>query len=184
MNKIKKYFFVMGGFFFLLGLSSCKKDRLEEFFVQAEENPDYILMSLPISTIEIDESKLDQETLNQIKTVRKINLLLYKPAKKEDISRNEFEKLEKILDAPKYKKLLTVINEGRKLEFVYQGSPKNINKLTFLGRDSLGYFILGFVKAKKLSVDALFKTLKNVNRVDNHHIKEFLNEFSQQTEEK
>ncbi len=175
MRKILLFFI---GFLFLTGLSSCKKDRLEDYFVKASENPDFFVMSLPANAVEIDKSQLDSETLKQIKSVKKINLLLYKKENGNKKGEKEFQKVQKILNHPKYKKLFVVNNEGRKLEFVYQGDPEAIDQITFLGRDAEGNFILGFVKAKKLTVNALYKALEHVKRIDNHHIAEFIDTYS------
>jgi len=175
---MKKILFVSFSLFISTILSSCTKDRLENYFVQAEKNPDYFVMSMPSSVIEIDKSELDKNTLTKIESLKKINLLLYKPSKQNKNKFSEYRKVEKILNTDDYKKLFIINNEGRKLEFVYQGEPNSIEKISFLGRDSSGNFMLGFVKAKNLSMDALVKTLKKIKRVDNHHINEFIEELN------
>jgi len=184
MNKKKYLLFYFVGFFLFTGLTSCKRDRLEKFFLRAEENPDYFVMSIPSSTIEIDKSKLDKQSLAQIESVKKINILLYKPDNSNKLSKDEYLKAERIINDEEFKKLFHVTNEGRKLAFVYQGDPQNIKKITFLGKDTTGNFILGYIKAKNLSTEALLKAIKNLKRVDNHHINEFLDEFKHHPGEK
>ncbi len=174
---MKNIFLLFTGFILLSSLTSCKKDRLEDYFVKASENPDFFVMSLPASAIEIDKSKLDKETLSQIESVKKINLLLYKKEDAKNTENEEYKKVEEILNHPDYKKLLEIKNEGRQLEFLYQGEPQSIHKITFLGRDANGDFVLGLVKAKHLSIDALVKAMEHVKRVDNHHITEFIDTY-------
>ena len=178
---MKKYFLYTLGSLIFLGLSACNKDKLENYFVKAEENPNFFVLSIPSSAIEIEKDKLDKNTLHQIESIKKINFLLYKPSDKKDIEQKEFNKVESILNSSDYKKLFVVKNEGRQIEFVYQGKPEDINKITFLGRDSIGNFVLGFIKAKNLSVDALAKTIEKIKRIDNHHISELMDEFSKKT---
>ncbi len=175
---MKKLFLISLGFLFLFGLSSCKKDPLEHYFVKAEQNPDFFVMNLPVNSFKMDKENLDKKTLAEVESIKKINLLLYKPSEKSPEKLREYKKVENILHSSAYKKLFTVTNEGRKIEFVYQGQPKSINKITFLGRDSSGNFVLGFIKAKQLSTDALIKALKKIKQQDNSHLSQFLKELN------
>ena len=159
---------------FLIFATACKTDPMENYFVQASESPDFFVINIPASIVEFDQNKLDPEALKQIKTIKKMNILVYKndfePAKKQ----KEFAKADKIIKSKAYKTLTKINNKGYEVVFTYQGNPQQIDEVVFLGKDQNYNFIIGMLKGKNVNVNSLVKAFKHIKDVDQSQTKSII----------
>ena len=147
-------------------ISSCTKDRLEEYFVEATENADFLVMNIPANIVEFDTEKLDKKTLQQIKSIKKLKILIYKNNYEKRQKEKELQKLQQILNNKKYNVLTKIKNKDYQIVLSYEGKPEAINKLIFLGIDNDKNFLLGLIKGKKVNVKNISKSLKHIKSVN------------------
>lgn len=161
----------------LIFVSACKTDPLEDYFVQATESPDFFVVNIPASVITFDESKLDPETIKDIQSVKKMNVLVYKnnfePAKKQA----EFEKASKVIKSKSYKTLTKINNKGYEIIFSYQGKPQGINEIIFLGKDKNYNFLIGMLKGDDVNVNSFFKAASHIKDIDEEQAKTVIDIF-------
>jgi hypothetical protein len=162
--KMKYHF--LGLAFLLLLFNGCKSDPVEDYFVEATESPDFFVVNIPANFITFDESKLDEDTKKQLKSIKKINILVYRNDYDIKKKKREFDKAAKLLNRKQYKTLLKINNEGYEVVFTYEGNPRQIDQLLFLGKDQNYNFILGRLKGQNLNIKNLSKALKHVKQVN------------------
>jgi len=151
----------------LTTLFSCQKDNLENYWVQASESPDFLSVNLPANIVKFDVEKLDPQTRKDIKSIKKLNILLYKNDYPLEKKEKEFDKLQDILYGEPYKELLKIRNKGYKIDLIYEGDPEKIDQFIFLGKDKENNFMLGLLKAKGVNANSIYKALRHIKSVDN-----------------
>ncbi|GEM_PF-3253218 len=156
---------------FIIFATACKSDSLEEYFVQATESSDFLVVNIPSNFVQFDESKLDDETLKQIKSVKKVNILLFKNDKNKDEKEQEFLKIDQIINSKDYKKLTAINIDGYKISVAYDGEPKKIDKVVFLGKDMDNNFLLGLLKGKDISISNVSKAMEHIKSIDEKQAK-------------
>jgi len=147
-------------------ISSCTKDGLEDYFVQATESADFLVMNIPANIVEFDTEKLDKKTLQQIKSIKKLKILIYKNNYEKRQKEKELQKLQQILNNKKYNVLTKIKNKDYQIVLSYEGKPEAINKLIFLGIDNENNFLLGLIKGKKVNVKNISKSLKHIKSIN------------------
>ncbi len=159
-------------FIALLSLTSCQKDHLENYFVQASENPDFLVVNLPSNLVSFDKDKLSKQTKNDLKKLKKFNIILYKNDYPLEQKKKEYVKLEHILSD--YTTLIQVKNKGYKINFIYEGKPDDIEKLIFLGKDKNDNFMLGVLNTKGMDVQSIYEAVKHIKSIDNSGAKQVI----------
>ncbi len=149
----------------MIGLTSCHTNKLEDYFVKASEDPDFLVVNIPSNVIEFDEAKLDKQTLKQIHSIKKFNVLLYRNKIDLDKKKAEYKKLQNILKSD-YSDLVKVRRKGYNFDFSYQGKPESIDKLIFFGKDKDYNFMLGLLKADDVNPNNLYKAFRHIKSVD------------------
>jgi len=156
---------------FLIFATACKTDPLENYFVKATESPDFFVVNIPASVVTFDEAKLDPETIKQIKSIRKMNILVYKNDYDLPTKNAEFAKADKIIKSKSYKTLTKIKNDGYEVVFSYQGAPEKIDEIIFLGKDKKSNFLIGMLKGNEVDINNLAKALKHIKNVDGSQAK-------------
>ena len=166
-------------FFFAIFLSACHTDPVENYFVKATESPDFFVLNIPANIITFDESELDAETLRQIHSIKKMNVLVYKNNKDIHQKKEKFEEAKLLLHGGHFKLLTKIKNEGYQVLLTYDGLPDKIEEIIFLGKDKQFNFLLGRIKGKDLNVNNILKALKHVQKVDRTQAESVLQIFKQ-----
>ena len=150
----------------LMLVTSCKTDPLEDYFVKATESADYFVVNIPASIVTFDEEKLDPETLKDVHSIKKMNVLVYKNNYEPKKKQLEFEKAHKIIHSKHYKTLTKINNKGYEVLFSYQGEPTGIDEIIFLGKDKNYNFVIGMLKGKDVNVNSIVKAAQHIKAVD------------------
>lgn len=170
--KTLKNFLVLS--LFIIFASACKSDPLEDYFVNATESSDFFVVNIPANVVEFDTKKLDPETIRQIKSIKKVNVLLYKNDFDTDVKKHEFEKAQKAVKSKAYKSLTRINNKGYRFSFAYQGKPDKIDEVILLGKDSDYNFAIALIKGKGINVNNFAKAVKHIKKVDDNQAKSII----------
>ena len=156
---------------FFIFATACKTDPLEDYFVKATESPDFFVVNIPANVVTFDEAKLDPETIKQIKSIKKMNILVYKNDFDLPKKEAEFAKADKIIKSKAYKTLTKIKNDGYEVVFSYQGAPEKIDEIIFLGKDKKSNFLIGMLKGNDVNINNMAKALKHIKNVDDSQAK-------------
>lgn len=119
-----------------LGFMACNNDpSLQQYYVNNQENKEFISLDLPASMLANMES-LDENQRRTLETVKKVNLLAI-PYKPENESRIEEEKnnVNDILKNEKYQLLMKFGMGDTKMELYYTGHDEAVNEVILYGFD-------------------------------------------------
>ncbi|MFB9052582.1 DUF4252 domain-containing protein [Formosa undariae] len=134
MKSYKLTFAIL--FYFGLLLTSCKSEpTLQTYIVDHQESQNFTTVDLPLSVLNIDESKLDEAQKTTYKSIKRLNFLGYKKdaAQPEDYI-SEKEKVELILNNKAYNELMVINNHGGKFTLKYLGDDEeSIDELIVYG---------------------------------------------------
>ncbi|CDF78807.1 conserved hypothetical protein (DUF4252) [Formosa agariphila KMM 3901] len=123
-------------FCFGLLLTSCKSEpTLQTYIVDNQESPNFTTVDLPLSVLNLDESKLNEEQKATYNSIKRLNFLGYKKdATQAEAYNSEKEKIEHILNDESYNELMEINNHGGKFTLKYLGDDENsIDELIVYG---------------------------------------------------
>src|SRR6056297_1104941 len=120
-----------------LGLVSCENETsLQEFYVENQNDKQYLAFDIPASLLTGENSQLSAEQKATLETIRKVNILGFpKKAENEVAFEQEQEKLSRILKSEKYNLLMKYGGGDRKAELYYLGKEDAIDELIVFGSD-------------------------------------------------
>ncbi|WP_435139154.1 DUF4252 domain-containing protein [Formosa sp. A9] len=127
-------------------LISCKSEpTLQTYFVDHQETQNFTTVDLPVSMLGLDETKLNDEQQQAIKSIKHLNFLGYKKDDTQTESYNEeLSKVKDILNNTSYNDLMDVNSHGGKITLKYLGDDENaIDELIVFGSSNeLGFGVL------------------------------------------
>lgn len=149
-----------------LGFVSCQNETsLQEFYVENQNDNQYIAFDIPVSLLTGDNSNLNTEQKATLETIRKVNILGF-PKKKEnkEIFEQEQEKLTKILKSDKYNLLMRYGGGDRKAELYYLGEEDAIDELIVFGADDDKGFGIARVTGNDMKPEDIIRLFKSLEK--------------------
>lgn len=149
-----------------LGLVSCDNETsLQEFYVEHQNDNQYLAFDIPASLLTGDNSALNAEQKATLETIKKVNVLGF-PLKEENKEEYETEKerLSSILKADKYKQLMRYGGGTRKAELYYLGEEDAIDELIVFGSDDEKGFGVARLTGDDMNPEALIRLLKSFEK--------------------
>ncbi len=151
----------------LVMLQACDKQKsVQEYYVEKQENNNFIAIDLPASMVSLDESA-SEETRETLKTIKKLNVLAFKV---NDSNRAEYEKeyaeVRNILKNDKYNELMRMKHEGVNVVINFEGSDEAVDEFILLASDNSRGFALARVLGDKMQPAKIMKMaedMKNLN---------------------
>lgn len=119
-----------------VGISACNNEQsLQEYYVNNQENKDFIALDLPASMLTNMES-LDENQRRTLESIKKINFLAI-PIKSENKSKIEDEKikLNNILNNEKYQLLMKFGMGETRVEIYFTGEDEAVDEVILYGFD-------------------------------------------------
>ncbi len=149
-----------------LGVVSCNNETtLQEFYVEHQNDNQYLAFDIPASLLTGDNSGLNAEQKATLETIKKVNILGF-PLKEENkaVYEAEKEKLSTILKADKYKQLMRYGGGTKKAELYYLGEEDAIDELIVFGSDDEKGFGIARLTGNDMDPEALIRLLKSFEK--------------------
>lgn len=172
-------------FYLIIALSvvlvSCKSEpSLQRYFVDHQEQPNFISQDLPVSMVKIDKTNFTEEQNEAFESVRRLNFLGFNiNDTNKDVYTAELDKVKLILKQEKYQDLMEFSDKGRKILVKYIGDDEEADEVVLFGSaEDMGFAvvrILGSDMSPEKMV-TLGEALKTSN-VDETQMQEMLNFF-------
>ncbi|WP_424494173.1 DUF4252 domain-containing protein [Salinimicrobium sp. GXAS 041] len=151
----------------LIFLSCDNETTLQEYYVQNQDNNQFMALDIPASLLSADVAELDAEQKATLETIRKVNLMAYPMNDKNKATYDqEREKLAEILQAEKYKTLIKYGGGTRKAELYYLGEEDAIDEFIVFGSDEEKGFAVARILGNNMEPAALIKLVKSFNKGD------------------
>lgn len=153
---------------------------LQRYYVDNQENKNFITQDIPISMVEIDKSNFTKEQEEAYNSVKRLNFLGYKTSENDLENYNsELAKVKTILSNEKYNDLIDVSDRGRKISVKYVGTDEAADEIIVFGSaKEMGFAIVRVLgddmNPEKMGV--LIHSLQNAN-VNENQIQDIMNFF-------
>lgn|SRR5690606_22012627 len=153
----------------ILGLMfvACNNEpSLQEYYVNNQENKEFVALDLPASMLANMES-LDQNQRKTLETVKKVNLLAI-PLKPENESRIQEEKnnVNEILKNEKYQLLMKFGMGETKVELYYTGDDEAVDEVILYGYDDNKGMGLARVLGENMNPGDIMNLIKSMETGD------------------
>lgn len=163
----------MRTFQLLLGLVGCMflscndSTSLQEYYVENQENNQFLALDIPSSLLSGNNSRLDAEQKATLATIKKVNLIAFPMNEENEISyEEEKSKLAAILQDDEYQTLVKYGGGSRKAELYYKGEEDAIDEFIVFGSDEEKGFAVARVLGEDMEPEALIKLLKSFQEGD------------------
>ncbi|OYX27943.1 MAG: hypothetical protein B7Z06_03000 [Flavobacteriales bacterium 32-35-8] len=125
-------------------LVSCNNGlTMQRYFVEHQEAKNFLAQDVPISMLNIDESKLTAEQKEAYKSVERLNFLGYKTdSTNVNVYNSELAKVKTILKDEKYNELIDFSYNGAKIAVKYIGDEEADEFIIFGSSKDMGFGII------------------------------------------
>ncbi len=152
----------------IMMLTSCSNQQsLQEYYVDNQENSDFILIDVPTSLIGNNMSLLSEEQQKVFKTVRKVNLMAYQ-TKEGDTSKMQAErdKVKTILATDDYEELMKASSDMGSMRLYFKGEEDAIDEVIFFGADENKGFMLARLLGDDMNVGDMMRLAQSLEKTD------------------
>jgi len=131
MKKITTVFsFIM----LALLMSSCNNDQsIQSYLVESQGKDGFMTFDIPMTFLDVKDQDVSQEIKDAVKSIRKVNVVAMPFQGNETTYETEKNNLSKILNADKYKSLMSVNTKGIKVKLYYTGETNSIDEVIAFG---------------------------------------------------
>ncbi|EAQ37948.1 MULTISPECIES: DUF4252 domain-containing protein [Dokdonia] len=164
-NTIKT---VVAAFAVLLTLASCSnKQSLQEYYVDNQENGDFILVDVPTSLLGKNVEALSEEQQEVFKTVRKINLMAYQTKSGDTAAMQvERDKVKDILTSDDYEELMKASGDMGQMRLYFKGEEDAIDEVIFFGADDNKGFMLARLLGNDMNIGDMMRMAESLEKSD------------------
>ncbi|WP_226294392.1 DUF4252 domain-containing protein [Aquimarina algicola] len=160
MKHIFKLFSVIVAIF----LVSCNSEpTLQEYFVNHQDDKDFIAVDIPSSLLDKGKIDLNEEETAALESIKKINFLALRI---NDNNKNRFEEektvIKKILDKDQYETLMKFGSNGVKAVLKFQGEEDDIDEVIVFASDREEGLALVRVLGDNMRPEKILKLAKSV----------------------
>lgn len=164
MKSIKLLFAIA----FTSVLISCENDKsLQKYYVENQEDTDFLALDIPTSMFTNSES-LEAEEKATLESIKKINVLALKKEENPEKFEEEKVKLSEIFKDEKYQLLMKYGGGNRKAELYFTGKEDAIDELIVYGYDDEQGLGVARVLGKDMNPQKIMQLMKSLdgNNID------------------
>lgn len=117
-----------------LTFSSCKKeDSIQTFFVEHQERPDYSVVDVSSSLLDLEKTNLNAEEQEALDSFDKLHILLYKATDStQEAYESELKKINKVFKNKAYPELFVFNDNGTKFKIHTVGENDEVDEILVL----------------------------------------------------
>ncbi|TBN04753.1 DUF4252 domain-containing protein [Hyunsoonleella flava] len=143
MKRTVKTFFITA--LLSVVLVSCNSEpSLQRYFVDHQEQPNFISQDLPVSMVKLDKTNFTEEQNEAFNSVRRLNFLGFNiNDTNKDVYATELGKVKSILKQDKYQDLMEFSDKGRKILVKYIGDDDEADEVVLFGSaEDMGFAVV------------------------------------------
>lgn len=164
-------------------LYSCNQGEksLQHYYVDNQEQPNFLSIDAPISMLNLDDAQLSQDQKEAYNSIKKLNMLAYKIKPDQPLEfETELAKVKTILADPKYEELIRGGDpEVGQFSIKILGDEDDIKELILFGNSNEKGFAIVRILGKDMNpnkIMSLFSALNKAN-IDDSQISQFIEFF-------
>lgn len=148
--------------------SSCASQQsLQEYYVDNQENPNFISLDIPASILKMDEVELTEQQRQAVESLRKFNLLAFKKTE-DNVADYKLEKakVKEILKGEDFIELMKINSEYGKGVIKYLGEDDAIDEVIIYGDSKDQGFALVRVLGKNMNPAHIMQIMQAIQKSD------------------
>lgn len=152
----------------IFAMSACSSTQsLQEYYVDNEDNPNFLSVDLPVSLLNMEKADLTKEQREALGSLKKLNILAFKITK-DNFSEFQKEKanITAILKNGKFTELMKMNTSFGKASVRYLGDDDAIDEVIIYGDSEDKGFMLVRVLGKNMNPAKLVQFMKAVEKSD------------------
>jgi len=165
---MKKKINIIGLLILVLGLASCTNEAtLQSYYVDHQDNKNFMVIDLPASLLLNDNSQLPEKDQKVIKSIKKaVVLALPLNGNNQDVYEKERSIVEGILENEKYNLLMRMGSSQSGIRISYLGEEDAIDEIVVYGNDDQKGFAVARILGDDMNVGAILKLAKSIGKGD------------------
>lgn len=180
MKRTVKFSFLVILIFGLTLVSCNNEPSLQRYFVDHQEQPNFISQDLPISMMKIDKTDFTEEQNEAFNSVRRLNFLGFNiNDTNKEVYATELDNLKTILKQDKYQDLMEFSDKGRKILVKYIGDDEDADEVVLFGSsEDMGFAVVRLL-GSDMSPEKMVTLAESLNKanVDETQMQEMLDFF-------
>jgi len=162
-----------------LVLVACNKQpTVQEYYVQKQENDNFIAIDLPASLLKVEEGA-SEETKKTMATIKKLNILAFKINETNAAEyKTELAQVKSILKGDDYNELMRMKHEGINIVINYQGTDDAIDEFLLLASNNEQGFALARILGNKMQPEKIMKMAEDFKNIDKEGAGDALSQLS------
>lgn len=151
-------------FLAVITLASCSnKQSLQEYYVDNQENSDFVLVDVPASLLSGDLGLLNEEQRAVFKTIRKVNIMAYPVKESTAIGfASEKTKLIAILAGDDYEELMSANSDQGNMRLYFKGEEEAIDEVIFFVSEDTKGFVLARLLGDDMNISDMMKLAQSL----------------------
>jgi len=131
---MKTYQLLLASVFSIFLLSSCQQDSLQQYFVDAHENSDFMAFDFPASLLRADQSGLSPEEQAIYASIKKVNMVAmkYSQENSSDFDQQEL-RLKDIMKNTSYTEMMKFNTNGMAVGVYILGDESALDEIVLYG---------------------------------------------------
>lgn len=147
-------------------LASCENEpSLQKYYVENQEDSDFLALDIPTSMFANMDS-MDDEQKATLNTVKKLNLLAFKAETNRAKFEEEKARLDNIFKDEKYQLLMKYGGGNRKAALYFTGEEDAIDELIVYGYDNEKGLGVARVLGEDMDPQQIMKLMKSMDKED------------------
>lgn len=149
-------------------LMACNAEpSIQKYYVDHQEDQDYVVVDVPSSLFLGDQSGLSKKDQKVVKSIKKANVLAYPiTGENQKTYTKEKESIKNILKNDRYTLLMRFGASGKNVRMYYEGDDDAINEVIVFGYDDEKGFAVARVLGDKMNPSALLKLFQSAGNGD------------------
>jgi hypothetical protein len=162
MKTLKTLFFSL---ITILLLQSCQTDSLQKFFVDSQNDDNFMSIDIPTSLLGISsDMNLSEEELITLKSVKKINMLMLEASQyNQEFYSTQKERLNTILKSDSFTEILKFRTKGMDIKIYFTGQEDAIDELIVFGYNDDNGMGVARVLGKKMNLNDIMNLSNKID---------------------
>lgn len=155
-------------FMLIVLLASCASQQsLQEYYVDNQENPNFISLDIPASILKMEEVELTEVQQEAVESLRKFNLLAFRKTS-ENVAeyKSEKAKVKEILKGDDFIELMKINSQYGKGVIKYLGEDDAIDEVIIYGDSKEQGFAIVRVLGKDMNPAHIIQLMQAIQKSD------------------
>lgn len=149
-------------------LASCASQQsLQEYYVDNQENPNFISLDIPASILKMEEVELTEVQRDAVESLRKFNLLAFKKTSENEAEyKVEKAKVKEILKGEDFVELMKINSQYGRGVIKYLGEDDAIDEVIIYGDSKEQGFAVVRVLGKDMNPAHIIQLMQAIQKSD------------------